>query len=73
MAQSFDPEFRLKGEMVMLAEQHRCKIEIVNQSEALDRLGGVGCLLRYRMTFPEHSALHQYEGDRIPLCASGGE
>jgi stalled ribosome rescue protein Dom34 len=72
MAQSFDPEFRFKGEMVMLAEQHRCKIEIVNQSEALDRLGGVGCLLRYRMTFSEHGVIHQSEGDRIPCCASGG-
>jgi len=57
VAKLFDPECHIKGEMVKLAEQHRCKIETVNRSEALDRLGGVGCLLRYRMTYPEQSTL----------------
>ena len=51
MAQSFDPEFRVKEIMVKLAEQCRCTVEIVNGSEALNRLGGVGCLLRYRTSF----------------------
>ncbi len=73
MAQSFDPEFHMKGKMVKLAEQHRCKIETVAQSEALDRLGGVGCLLRYRTSFPENSSLHQYDGDRITLRTFTGE
>ena len=73
MAQSFDPEFHVKGEMVKLAEQHRCKIETVNRSDALDRLGGVGCLLRYRTPFPENSSLHQYDGDGITLRTSSGE
>lgn len=73
MAQSFDPEFHVKGKMVKLAEQHRCKIETVAQSEVLDRLGGVGCLLRYRTSFPENSSLHQYDGDGIALRISAGE
>jgi ribosomal protein L7Ae-like RNA K-turn-binding protein len=73
MAQSFDPEFQVKGKMVTLAEQHRCTIEIVNQSEALDRLGGVGCLLRYRTTFSENSSFHQYDGDGVTLSTFSGE
>jgi ribosomal protein L7Ae-like RNA K-turn-binding protein len=52
IGQSFDPECRVKNKMVHLAEQHRCQIETVKQSEALDRLGGVGCLLRYRTRVP---------------------
>lgn len=39
----------LKEAMVRLAEKHGCKVEIVNQSEPLLRLGGVGCLLRYAL------------------------
>ena len=35
--------------MVKLAEQQGCTVEVVNQSEALTRFGGVGCLLRYRL------------------------
>jgi hypothetical protein len=53
--------------MLTLAEQYRCTVEIVNQSEALDRLGGVGCLLRYRTSFPEINSLHQCEGDGVTL------
>lgn len=41
--------FDIKEEMVRIAEEHGCKVEIVNQSEALMQLGGVGCLLRYRL------------------------
>jgi len=34
--------------MVRVAQQTGCGVEVVNQSEALTRLGGVGCLLRFR-------------------------
>lgn len=37
----------VKEELVRMAEQGRCKIEVVNYSEVLMQLGGVGCLLRY--------------------------
>ena len=47
---SYDPSLSTKNHMVRLAEQGACKIEIAHRSEALDRLGGVGCLLRYEMT-----------------------
>jgi protein required for attachment to host cells len=39
----------VKETMVKLAEQQGCRVEVVNQSEPLTRLGGVGCLLRYRL------------------------
>ncbi len=39
----------LKEEMVRLAERQGCLIEVVNESEALAKLGGIGCLLRYRL------------------------
>ena len=39
----------IKEEMVRLAEQHGCSVEVVNKSEDLMQLGGVGCLLRYRL------------------------
>jgi ribosomal protein L7Ae-like RNA K-turn-binding protein len=71
MAQSFDPESRVKGEMVRLAEQYRCKVEIVQKSEDLDRLGGVGCLLRYRASFPQNKTLHHYD-DAIILNTPSG-
>ncbi|MDP2858735.1 MAG: host attachment protein [Bacillota bacterium] len=37
----------VKETMVRLAEQTGCGVEVVNHSDALMRLGGVGCLLRY--------------------------
>ncbi|MBL8290873.1 MAG: hypothetical protein JNN08_03500 [Bryobacterales bacterium] len=37
----------VKEELVRWAEQGRCKIEVVNHSDVLMQLGGVGCLLRY--------------------------
>ena len=40
----------LKEEMLRLAEKNGVKVEIVLQSELLQNLGGVGCLLRYRMS-----------------------
>jgi peptide subunit release factor 1 (eRF1) len=45
-----NPELRetdLKEEMVRLAEQSGCQVEVVNHSEFLMSLGGAGCLLRY--------------------------
>ena len=39
----------MRETLVRLAEQQDCTIEVVNQSESLARLGGVGCLLRYRL------------------------
>jgi rubrerythrin len=40
-------QFDLKEEMVRLAEQTGCGVEVVEHSDALMQLGGVGCLLRY--------------------------
>lgn len=40
-------EFDVKGELVRLAEQRRVAVEVVEHSDALVSLGGVGCLLRY--------------------------
>jgi hypothetical protein len=37
----------VKEAMVRLAEQIGCEVEVVNHSDWLMRLGGVGCLLRY--------------------------
>jgi hypothetical protein len=39
----------VKEAMVKLAERQGCRVEVVNQSESLAGLGGVGCLLRYRL------------------------
>jgi hypothetical protein len=38
----------VKEGLIRLAEQHGCQIELVEHSENLLYLGGVGCLLRYR-------------------------
>jgi len=35
--------------LVRMAEQQGCAVEVVTESEALMRCGGVGCLLRYRL------------------------
>jgi hypothetical protein len=40
-------EFSVKEDMVRIAERVGCKVEVVNQSDVLMQLGGVGCLLRY--------------------------
>jgi len=40
-------QFDIKEEMVRLAEQAGCGVEVVEHSDALMQLGGVGCLLRY--------------------------
>ena len=36
-----------KEEMVRMAERLACQVEVVEHSEALERLGGIGCLLRF--------------------------
>jgi protein required for attachment to host cells len=41
-------ELDVKEELVRLAELAGCGVEIVHDSEILMRLGGVGCLLRFR-------------------------
>jgi rubrerythrin len=43
-------ELNVKEEMVRMAEQYRGQVEIVKYSEVLMEFGGVGCLLRYRMS-----------------------
>lgn len=40
-------QFDIKEEMVRLAEQLGCGVEVVDHSDPLMQLGGVGCLLRY--------------------------
>lgn len=42
-------EIGIKEDMVRVAEQQDCQVEVVNESEALSDLGGIGCLLRYRL------------------------
>jgi peptide subunit release factor 1 (eRF1) len=39
--------FNVKEEMVRMAEHRGAEVEVVNHSDVLMRLGGVGCLLRY--------------------------
>jgi len=40
-------QFDIKEEMVRLAQKTGCSVEVVEHSDALMQLGGVGCLLRY--------------------------
>jgi protein required for attachment to host cells len=40
-------EFEIRGELVRLAGQLGCGIEVVEHCDALMNLGGVGCLLRF--------------------------
>ena len=41
-------EFDIKEQIVRKAEEFGCLVEVVRQSDELDQLGGIGCLLRYR-------------------------
>ena len=41
--------FNIKEQMVRKAEECDCTVEVVNQSDELIHLGGVGCLLSYRL------------------------
>jgi protein required for attachment to host cells len=41
-------ELGIREAMLRLAEQRGCQVELVRDSAALRRLGGVGCLLRFR-------------------------
>ena len=40
-------QFEIREELVRLAQQQRVGVEVVERSEVLMNLGGVGCLLRY--------------------------
>ena len=40
-------QFDIKAEIVRLAEVSDCEVEVVEHSDVLMALGGVGCLLRY--------------------------
>jgi peptide subunit release factor 1 (eRF1) len=40
-------EIDLKAELARMAEQGGCQVEVVNYSDALMQLGGVGAILRY--------------------------
>lgn len=46
-------ELDLKEELVRLAELAGCDVEIVHDSDILMQLGGVGCLLRFRIPAPQ--------------------
>ncbi len=57
----------LKEEMVRLAEQHYCAVEVVNKSDFLVEAEGIGCLLRYR---PEYETVHgERQGATVELGA----
>jgi peptide subunit release factor 1 (eRF1) len=53
-------EFNVKEKMVRMAEQMDSEVEVANHSDALLRLGGVGCLLRFLA--PERHARGPQEG-----------
>ncbi|MDZ4802838.1 MAG: hypothetical protein SGI92_32155 [Bryobacteraceae bacterium] len=40
-------EIDVRGEIARMAEQAGCRVEVVNNNDLLEQLGGVGCLLRY--------------------------
>jgi len=40
-------ELNVKEEIVRMAERTGSRVEVVNHNDALMRLGGVGCLLRF--------------------------
>jgi len=42
--------FNIKEQMVRKAEESDCTVEVVSQSDELLHLGGVGCLLSYRLS-----------------------
>ncbi len=63
-------DYNLKEELVKLAEQNLCQVEIVNHSDLLMQFGGVGCLLRYRLPEGYTAAgtaetVPAYEGGRL--------
>jgi peptide subunit release factor 1 (eRF1) len=43
-------ELNVKEEMVRMAERTGSRVEVVNHNDPLMRLGGIGCLLRFRGT-----------------------
>ncbi len=73
LAKGYDPQFGVKEQMVQLAERYGSTIEVVNESGVLDRLGGVGCLLRYRVSQAEkqRSIPERAKGIELPAFARG--
>ncbi len=63
--------FEVNEEMVRLAEREGCEIEVVEHSDELRLLGGVGCLLRYRL--PEEFLLGPGEPSHVTVheCSAG--
>ncbi len=64
LAKGHDSEAR--EEMIRLATTTGCEVEIVDQSDLLTQLGGVGCLLRYRIA-GDTIGVDEREGEGI--CA----
>ena len=64
LAEGYDSEVR--EEMVRLAAKTGCEVEIVDQSDLLMQLGGVGCLLRYRIA-GDIIDLNEQEVQDVPL------
>ncbi|MEK7408050.1 MAG: host attachment protein [Acidobacteriota bacterium] len=60
-------QFNVKEEMVRVAEQMGSEVEVVNHSDTLMRLGGVGCLLRFLGSEKYHN------GGRIKGKGSAGK
>ena len=67
LSRAYDPELEIKDTLVKQAELHGCTIEVVNESEALRNLGGVGCLLRYRAPAVAIESLGQIPSGQINL------
>jgi len=42
-------DFNLTEELILLGEQQGCSMEIVERSDVLNEVGGIGCLLRFRL------------------------
>jgi hypothetical protein len=53
----------IREAMLRLAEQRGCQVELVRDSATLRRIGGVGCLLRFR---PGHGAKTRQQGETRP-------
>ncbi|MDP6360093.1 MAG: hypothetical protein QF473_33570 [Planctomycetota bacterium] len=57
-------EIDTREELVRLAEQSARHVEIVNDSDVLMQLGGVGCLVRYRITDRHRRELAELTGQQ---------
>jgi ribosomal protein L7Ae-like RNA K-turn-binding protein len=59
LAERDDAHAARREELAELALQHDVPVEVVQHSEALTELGGVGCLLRYETRAPSMAAVKQ--------------